>query len=413
MASVFYIAFHYPPVLGSSGVHRTLAFTRHLAASGWQVRVLVPSLTAYDNWSEAQHDLVPGKVQVIRAFARDVSRHFSWRGKYFMSMAIPDNWQSWIPSGVIAGLVSILKNRPDYIVSTYPIASAHMIAYVLHRLTGVPWIADLRDPMAQENYPSDPRRRRCFQWLEEKIVSHCRFAMVTAPGAKDLYLERFPDTDPDFWQVLPNGFDEEIFSGVRSAPVEREEGSPFIVLHSGVIYPYERDPTQFFQALAELKRDPASGISRLHFRLRASGHEDQFRAQVEKLDIADLVSFEPPVPYAEALSEMLSVDGLMLLQADNCNYQIPAKAYEYIRSGKPVLALTPDEGDTGKLMATTGIADICPLDNKDRIKVALLAFLAKLTQGELARLTEEEVQGYSRQHQAARFQALLDAALAS
>jgi len=64
-------------------------------------------------------------------------------------------------------------------------------------------------------------------------------------------------------------------------------------------------------------------------------------------------------------------------------------------------------------MATTGIADVCPLDDKDRIKVALLAFLEKLSRGEPARLTEEQVQGYSRQHQAARFQKLLDATSAS
>lgn len=413
MASVFYIAFHYPPVLGSSGVHRTLAFTRHLAANGWHVRVLAPSLAAYDNWSESQLGLIPNNVQVIRAFARNVARHFSWRGKYVMAMAIPDNWQSWIPGGVAAGLWSILKRRPDYIVSTYPIASAHLIAYVLHRLTGVPWIADLRDPMAQENYPADRARRRCFQWLERKIVAHCRFALVTAPGAKELYMQRFPASDPDFWRVLPNGYDEEIFSGVRAGSGERAAGEPFVVLHSGVIYPYERDPTQFFQALSELRRDPGSGIERLHFRLRASGHEEQFREQVAQLDIAPLVSFEPPVPYAEALSEMLSVDGLMLLQADNCNYQIPAKAYEYIRSGKPVLALTPDDGDTGRLMAATGMADICPLDDKDRIKSALLAFLEKLEGQGHRPLDAEQVEQYSRQHQAAQFQALLESALAS
>ena len=42
-------------------------------------------------------------------------------------------------------------------------------------------------------------------------------------------------------------------------------------------------------------------------------------------DIADLVKLEPPIPYTQALEEMLGVDGLLLLQADNCNYQIPPK----------------------------------------------------------------------------------------
>ena len=185
--SVLYIAFHYPPILGSSGVHRTLAFTRHLDSSGWQVRVLAPSLKAYENWSEDQFSFIPDNVQVIRAFARDVSRHFSWRGKYLMRMALPDNWQSWIVGGVISGLVSIIRNKPDVIVSTYPIASAHIIAYFLHKLTGVPWVSDLRDPMAQINYPIEPGRKGVFEWIERKIVKHCSFAVVTAPGAQVLY----------------------------------------------------------------------------------------------------------------------------------------------------------------------------------------------------------------------------------
>jgi hypothetical protein len=213
--SVLYIAFHYPPILGSSGVHRTLAFTRHLENNGWEVKVLTASLKAYHNWSESQLSFIPKNVQVIRAFARDVSRHFSWRGKYLNQMALPDNWQSWIVGGVFSGLFSILKNKPDVIVSTYPIASAHIIAYVLHRITGVPWVSDLRDPMAQVGYPTDPLKKKIYEWIERKIVKHCRFAIVTAPGAKVLYQQRFPEIADDFWQIIPNGYDEKLFEKIK------------------------------------------------------------------------------------------------------------------------------------------------------------------------------------------------------
>jgi len=412
--SVLYIAFHYPPILGSSGVHRTLAFTRHLDSSGWQVRVLAPSLKAYQNWSDDQFSFIPENVEVIRAFARDVSRHFSWRGKYLMRMALPDNWQSWIVGGVISGLISIIRNKPDVIVSTYPIASAHIIAYFLHMLTGVPWVSDLRDPMAQSGYPSDPARKRMFEWIEAKIVRHSSFAIVTAPGAKELYLQRFPDTSDDFWQIIPNGYDEEIFSQVKPAATEGSDvagKAPYILLHSGVIYPYERDPRQLFTALSELKQEGGHNIEQLQLRLRATGNEDLYQQQIDQLDISDLVKLEPPIPYTQALEEMLGVDGLLLLQADNCNYQIPAKAYEYIRAGKPVLALTPVEGDTGQLLAGAGVADICPLDDKQQIKDALLRFLGKLNDAVFVAMSQDSIRQYSRQSQAVEFQTVLEKAI--
>ena len=409
--SILYVAFHYPPVLGSSGVHRTLAFTRYMDEQGWKVRVLTASLKAYHKWSEEQFSFIPENVEVIRAYARDVTRHFSWRGKYLSLMAMPDYWQSWILGGVMSGLVSILRNRPDIIVSTYPIASAHIIAYVLHRVTGVPWVADLRDPMAQDNYPGDPIRKRIFEWIERKIVKHCKFAMLTAPGAKALYEQRFPEKSDDFWQIVPNGFDEEIFSQVNP-PTNRvitdtDAPQPYVLLHSGVIYPFERDPGQLFIALVELKQGSGVNGERLQVRLRATGHDQLYQQQIEQLDIADMVKLEPSIPYMQALEEMLSVDGLLLLQADNCNYQIPAKAYEYIRAQKPVLALTPRDGDTGQLLVAAGVADIAPLDDKEQIKEALIQFLEKLEKGEVVIMDQENIKQYSRQYQAVKFEALL------
>lgn len=377
--------------------------------------MLVPSLKAYENWSVDQLAFIPDNVQVIRAFARDVSRHFSWRGKYLMRMALPDNWQSWIVGGVISGLIAIIRDKPDVIVSTYPIASAHIIAYFLHKLTGVPWVSDLRDPMAQAGYPSEPARKRMFEWIEARIIRHSSFAIVTAPGAKELYRQRFPDTSDDFWQVIPNGYDEEIFSQVEAAMSDEPDGTvnaPYILLHSGVIYPYERDPSQLFAALSELKEEGHS-IEQLQLRLRATGNEELYQQQIDQLDIAELVKLEPPIPYKQALEEMLGVDGLLLLQADNCNYQIPAKAYEYIRARKPVLALTPVEGDTGQLLAAAGVADICPLDDKQQIKAALLRFLGKLNDAAYVPLSQQSISQYSRQSQAVEFQSVLEKAISN
>jgi hypothetical protein len=105
---------------------------------------------------------------VERAFALDASRQLAVRGRYPAFMARPDRWVSWWLGAVPKGLAMIRKYRPQAIWSTYPIATAHKIACTLQRLTGLPWIADFRDPMAQDGYPED---RKTWQTVKLALKS--------------------------------------------------------------------------------------------------------------------------------------------------------------------------------------------------------------------------------------------------
>ena len=420
---VLYIAYHFPPILGSSGVHRTLAFTRYLSEHDWHVTVLTASLKAYDKWEKSQVKFIPDSIKVNRAFARNTAKQLSFKGKYLAWMALPDNWQSWIIGGFFSGLVSIYKNRPKVIVSTYPIASAHVIAYLLHKVSGIPWVADFRDPMAQDDYPNDQRKKKIFEWIEKKAVKHAKNVVLTAPGAVKFYQDKFPDVNKDFWQLVPNGFDEHIFSSVISSifspkkpsntldVAELDQNKSLTVLHSGVIYPSERDPSDLFQAIAELKREQKLSWVNFQLVLRATGHDIDYQSTLTALDITDIVVLAPPIPYQEALEEMLKVDGLLLLQADNCDFQIPAKVYEYIRAQKPVLALTSITGDTGRLLNAAGVASITPLNDKEKIKVAIMDYVDKIRSSSFKVLSEEETLQYSRQTHAKTFEHILHSAI--
>jgi len=404
--SVLYVAFHYPPILGSSGVHRTLAFTRHLAEQGWQVNVLTASIKAYDKWSEQQLSFIPEKVNVIRAFARNTARSFSFKGKYLSWLAQPDNWQSWIIPGIFSGLWQAVKEKPKVIISTYPIASAHIIAYVIHRLTGIPWVADLRDPMAQDDYPTDATRKKIFEWIERKAVKHCKHIVFTAPGAVSFYKNKFPQAQESLWKLIPNGFDARMFDNIEWVE-KKKDLKKVTLLHSGVIYPSERDPSVLFNALSELKKSGVIHPENINITLRATGHDQLYQPILEELDIADVVILAPPIPYKEALAEMNEVDALLLLQADNCDFQIPAKAYEYLKVKKPILALTSQSGDTGQLLLKTGVALVASLTDKQQIKDNIVELLNRTLANEGKVLTDSELEKYSRQYHAKSLEALL------
>lgn len=404
---ILYVAYHYPPILGSSGVHRTLAFTRYLSQRGWNVSVLTTRLKAYIQWDASQQELIPEQINVVRAFAWDTARHLSFKGKYLDWMAIPDRWQSWIPFAIWSGWRAIRKQKCQVIVSTYPIASAHIIAYFLHRITGLPWVADLRDPMAQENYPKDQRVKRVFHWIESKIVKHCASIIVTAPGAIALYKNRFPHLPDSIWQILPNGYDGELLDAFLTEPVKSEAKEKIRILHSGVVYPSERDPSHLFQALQALKKAEPDIYAKLDICFRATGSDDYFTTLINEYALADVVHLAPRLPFKEAIKDMQQADVLLLLQASNCNYQIPAKAYEYIRVGKPILALTDPEGDTGAVMASSKVAVISNLDDAKSIQAAIIELVERLQTNDFDYLDEEQVKTFSRNSQAEQLDRLL------
>lgn len=371
---VLMIAYHYPPMRGGSGIHRTLAFTQYLPQLGWQPMVLSVSPNAYPDYSRA--DAVP-QVPVHRSFALDAARQLAIAGRYPSLLAQPDRWISWWLSAVPTGLRLIRQYQPQFIWSSYPIATAHLIALTLHRLTGIPWIADQRDPMIDTDYPPDPRRRRIHGWIEQQAMQRGAAVICTTPGAVRDLNTRFPQADTRRIALIENGYDEVSFIGAEiAAPRASSSPGPFRLLHSGVIYPSERDPAALFAALARLLAQGEIQPASFRLVLRATGHDTYLHnliAHHPQLD--QMIELAPPLQYHEALAEMLTADGLLLLQAENCNGQIPAKLYEYLRARRPLLALTHPDGDTAGLLRRAGIHTTARLDCVDDIATALRHFL--------------------------------------
>jgi len=409
MKKALLIAYHFPPIRVSSGIQRTLSLTRYLNEHNWQPAVLSIAPRAYETTNDSQLADVPAHVHVKRAAGWDTARHFALKGRYPGFLALPDRWVSWLVGGVVSGLAMIRKNKPDVIWSTYPIATAHLIGLTLHRLTGIPWIADCRDSMTEEDYPTNPTQRKIYRWIEKQAVTRASRVIFTTEGTRQMYMARYPQVDASHFVVVPNGYDEEIFLNAEKQPrSEPANDGKITLLHSGVLYPSERDPSDFFDALAELKQEGIIAADKLTIVLRATGHDHIFQPMLQQRGIEDLVKLAPGVSYNEALQEMLSVDALLLFQAANCNHQIPAKLYEYFRAAKPVLALTDRAGNTAATLAEAGLDDIADLADKDEIKQQLVRFLSALEAGSANIANSEVASSYSRQSLTGRFAKVFD-----
>src|SRR3989442_4839363 len=150
-----FIAFHYPPEASSSGVLRTLKYTRFLPEFGWRVSVIAPDTAAYDVCDPSLEAQIPESVRIVRTRFLNTKRHLSWRGIYPALLALPDVWIGWLPWAVAAGRRLIAADRVDLLYSTSPHATAHIIARRLASSSRKPLVTDFRDPLIED--PPEPR----------------------------------------------------------------------------------------------------------------------------------------------------------------------------------------------------------------------------------------------------------------
>jgi hypothetical protein len=379
--AVLMVAFHFPPADMSSGHLRTLAFARYLPRAGWDPIVLSARAMAYPQTARAGLDAIPRDCVVRRAFALDAKRHLGIAGKYPWFLALPDRWASWWPAAVLQGLRLIRQHRAQAIWSTYPIMTAHCVAHSLHRITGLPWIADFRDPVASSVSPTDRHAAASRQHWEAKVLGAASRVVFTTPGTLRDYAERFPTPHAaGRLAVIENGYDELAFSDLP-APGPRQPCHPLVLVHSGLLYSRGRNPIPFLTALAKLKSANRIDPDGVRVVLRASRLGEEYVREIRRLGLAEMVSLPPPVPYREALFEQAAADGLLLFQGQEFDRQIPAKLYEYLRIGRPIFALIGSQGDTASVLQTAGGAELAPIDDVAAIADKLDAFIHALRDG--------------------------------
>ncbi len=415
MKRVLLIAFHFPPLNSSSGLQRPLSLARYLPNHQWQPAVLTASASAYESVDVASLAALPDDLTVVRAGALDAARSLSIGGWYPGWLGIPDRWSSWLPFAVWAGLRFIRRFQPDVLWSTYPLATTHLVGLALHKITGLPWVADFRDPMVEqvdgEWFPENPQVRSARLWVERRVARHATAVTFCTDTAQRIYLERHLERHAgQVAEVIANGFDPEPFALAEALPSSRLEGAgtprQLRLVHSGTLYPGpDRDPGAFLAALLAL-RSSGELPAGLRVILRATGYDKTYQPLIDRLQLNDVVELAPPIGYRPALREMLDADGLLLFQGHTSNPAVPAKVYEYLRARRPILAMADDAGETAALLRRAGVGRLLPIDDAARIEVGLRIFLQNLTTGTERVLAPAAADEYSRVHRVAEFATL-------
>lgn len=347
---VLMIGLHFPPSGLRVGYARMMGFARHLPDFDWEPLILTASPRAYRSRDPGSVGAIPGGCRVQRAFALDARRHLGIGGKYLSVCARPDSWISWWPAAVLCGLRLIRKHRIQAIWSTYPVMTAHCVAHTLNRLTGLPWIADFRDPVAVSVAQRDARTIAMQMQWERRTLARAACSVFTTAGTMRDYAEHYPElADAGRLVVIENGFDEADFVGLPlHAPSTQTQ--PLQLVHAGGLYPEGRSPIPLFEAIAILRDEGTIRTDELRVTLRGSGADRQYAPELARLNLTGIVKLAPTLPYGEALAEQAAADGLLLFQGALFDRQIPSKVYEYFRLRRPMFAMVGEHGDTAALL---------------------------------------------------------------
>ncbi|MDX8338077.1 glycosyltransferase [Draconibacterium sp. IB214405] len=317
------------------------------------------------------------------------------------NLLIPDPRVFWVrPSA--KRLAKICKEiEPDAIVTTGPPHSVHLIGLKLKKqFPEIKWISDFRDPWADIDYLdtfyASGFARKVQARLEKKVMDNSNTVLTVSPTwAKELQAKT--NTPVTF---ITNGFDHDDFAGDFSSKPTQD----FILSHIGIITSY-RNPLALWQAIEELCVENKNFREKLKVQIIGTFDAGLKRSLESFPNVKDKTVATGYLPHNQVIKKYEESSCLLLLLNNSKNAQghIPGKFFEYIASGKPVLAMAPENSDVAGIIQENKIGFACDFEDKDKVKKAILDIFIDKVKATETKTAEQ----YSRKNLTAKLTELL------
>jgi hypothetical protein len=372
---VLLIAYLYPPI-ANSGTYRPLRFANQLPAFGWEPVVLTVQDPVDRSDSSLLAEIRDGTAVVRAPMANDVvgrllsrvvpsgvlrarvASGVSWRLRDAFST--PDEYSLWAPTARRAALREFARGGFDAIWATgFPWTSL-AVGRSLARTTRRPFIADFRDPWTGEDLFS--RGGALHRWrsrrLERAVLRDAHAVVVLEDLVSGGELALPPGARASSVDFIPNGYSDAAVGRARAYPA-RTRGRARLV-YTGV-WKAGYGPQALYDAIASLARSNPIAADRLE--LLAAGFA---AGPAARMHLTRWITELGPVSHDMALGLMKGADTLFLSSAmgKRLHYHLPGKTYEYLASGRPILAVASPAGALGRLLGATGGAVV--IDPGDR-----------------------------------------------
>ncbi len=264
----------------------------------------------------------------------------------------PDTERKWLKPVKRFLLKNETKFNFDFVVSSSPYPTSHIIAKYIKQKFQIPWIADFRDTWSDNpNYPYSKLRLSLDRLYEKYIMSNCDHIITVSFPYKSVLskLHSVPTS------VIPNGF-----QGFVNDSHQLDKF--FSIVHTGSIYWGKQDPQKFLIALSELIDSEL--IDENLIKIEFYGKNEEFLDKLlRRYGLTNVVVQKGYVSRNESRSRQLSAQVLLFFnwEDEENNGGSSLKLYEYLKCCRPILAtggsfLNDDE----RVLTSTGSGIVCP-----------------------------------------------------
>jgi glycosyltransferase involved in cell wall biosynthesis len=404
------ISYLFPPA-GGIAVHRSLSLAKYLPGYGYEVHVLRAENAAAPVYDPELLQHIPATTRIHGAFTPELPFAFRqklWRwlspgqavprgsekpgevpgtpdtarfsvkralvnaGKRLLS---PEPEVLWVPFALRQARKIIRKHAIDTVLVTAPPFSAFLVGNALKReFPRLKLVSDFRDDwvrfyIAEFAYQKNDYTRRRAVAIERQTVELSDRVIVVTETTLDHMRARYPDQDSNKFVFIPNGYDPDVFRDFRR---REHEGNKVIVSHLGTVYS-AASPRYYLDALDALP-DEARAAFETHFIGRITAEEKPFlagrRSEIRTFGF---------MPQAEGLRQVENTDFLLLTMTDGPS--LPGKLFEYLATGKPIIAISPLDGEVAGILRRTGAGRCVAPDDRQGIRKLLLDVYHRQHQG--------------------------------
>ncbi len=391
---VLVIAYYFPP-MAFSGVQRTTKFVKNMVYFDWQPTVLTiqpKSYYAFDTYLLEKLNQL--NVRIIRTKSPDPTQRIFDQSKIrsdfirkilnriSQTIFLPDNKISWMRPALKEARKLLQKESFDIIYATAPPYTSFLIANQLKKEFDIPIILDYRDAWLDDVLSFYPTfiHRWIVKQMEKKVLYNSDKIITYTRQIKEHLLKNYKFLSPNEIVIIPHGFDREDFD------LKFKSNKPFRkmrITYSGIFYD-ERTPKFFIEAVRRLFYEKPELQNKIEFCFVGNFPKSQ-KKKIAKLKLLNAFNFIGYVDHQTSFQYLLDSDALWLMIRHSKNPHLVAtgKLFEYMGTGKFILACVPENGAAAQILKKYKAYLIVEPEDVDGIKKAIYNIYEMYVSGEL------------------------------